>query len=88
MEWSCTKWNLEKKRNTDENVGWKIMKDGKSFLSDWSELSILAPNKPKYRYMSEGTLRENHQPHGDGPYEHRRTATGFGSKITEEESTG
>ena len=24
-----------------------IIKDGKSFLSDWSELSISAPNRPK-----------------------------------------
>ena len=35
-----------------------IMKDGKSFLSDWSELSFQHRIGPKYRYMSEGTPTE------------------------------
>ena len=48
-----------------------IIKDGKSFLSDWSELSISSPNRPK--------------PPGDGKNKNRRTATGCGNKINEEE---
>ena len=65
-----------------------ILKDGKSFLSDWSELSISAPNRPKTDICRKGRRRRNHQPHGDGKNKNRRTATGCGNKISEEEKLG
>ena len=65
-----------------------FVKDGKSYLSDWSELSVSASNKPKIPIYVGRYADEDNKSHCDGENENRGKTPHRRTEVTEKEKFG
>ena len=65
-----------------------IVKDGKSYLSNWSELSVSATNRPKIPIYVGCDADGHHKSYCDSKDKNRGETPHRGTEITEEEEFG